>query len=305
MLNRTLRAPKKGFTLIELLVVIAIIAILAAILFPVFAQAREKARQASCMSNLKQMSLAHLMYSQDFDETLINVNNNAFFDVNGNNPIEPYIKNHGALAKATVWLCPDDTPLWQGNGAATYFNYFSSYSMNVYLSPANAYASDPDACYTPSGQEGSVSWNKSTYSAESNLAYHGGKGPGITLAGISAPANTDLLFEGIPENDLSSTSNAQYQGRAPRTANWLMDKGFWLSSNISQANHYWGFTVRNPDSPYHSSVNNYAFCDGHVKAKPPVKQPYDITRHVDDNIWLVNDGRDGRPVPPASSTKCN
>src|SRR3984957_5324065 len=61
--------PKKGFTLIELLVVIAIIAILAAILFPVFAAAREKARQTSCASNLRQLGLATLMYVQDYDET--------------------------------------------------------------------------------------------------------------------------------------------------------------------------------------------------------------------------------------------
>src|SRR5690242_4890470 len=59
---------KRGFTLIELLVVIAIIAILAAILFPVFAQAREKARTATCISNEKQITLASLMYSQDYDE---------------------------------------------------------------------------------------------------------------------------------------------------------------------------------------------------------------------------------------------
>lgn len=62
--------PRTGFTLIELLVVIAIIAILAAILFPVFSRAREKARQASCTSNLKQIAMAHLMYAQDYDEML-------------------------------------------------------------------------------------------------------------------------------------------------------------------------------------------------------------------------------------------
>jgi len=62
---------RKGFTLIELLVVIAIIAILAAILFPVFARAREKARQSSCLSNVKQLTLAEMMYAQDYDEFVV------------------------------------------------------------------------------------------------------------------------------------------------------------------------------------------------------------------------------------------
>jgi len=65
-----LSRPRRGFTLIELLVVIAIIAILAAILFPVFAQAREKARAASCQSNVKQLTMGLLMYAQDYDEGL-------------------------------------------------------------------------------------------------------------------------------------------------------------------------------------------------------------------------------------------
>src|ERR1044071_3418070 len=64
------RSGRRGFSLIELLVVIAIIAILAAILFPVFAQARDKARQAACLSNMKQLGLALTLYVQDYDEVL-------------------------------------------------------------------------------------------------------------------------------------------------------------------------------------------------------------------------------------------
>ncbi len=64
------RSVRYGFTLIELLVVVAIIAVLAAILFPVFNQAREKARQSACLSNVRQIGVATLLYTQDFDETL-------------------------------------------------------------------------------------------------------------------------------------------------------------------------------------------------------------------------------------------
>jgi prepilin-type N-terminal cleavage/methylation domain-containing protein/prepilin-type processing-associated H-X9-DG protein len=65
-----MRSPQRGFTLIELLVVVAVIALLAALLFPVFAQAREMARRSACLSNLKQLALAHQMYVQDYDDTL-------------------------------------------------------------------------------------------------------------------------------------------------------------------------------------------------------------------------------------------
>ncbi|MFW6437442.1 MAG: DUF1559 domain-containing protein [Armatimonadota bacterium] len=96
---------RKGFTLIELLVVIAIIAILAAILFPVFARAREKARQSSCLSNIKQITLGVLMYTQDYDETLPRA---RFWYTGSGSPylytraIQPYVNNE------QIFICPSD-----------------------------------------------------------------------------------------------------------------------------------------------------------------------------------------------------
>ena len=92
---------RRAFTLIELLVVIAIIAILAAILFPVFAQAREKARQAACLSNTKQMSLGIMQYAQDYDELLPVVGDNGANRGRWFHQIYPYVKS------AEVFTCPN------------------------------------------------------------------------------------------------------------------------------------------------------------------------------------------------------
>ncbi len=97
-----MKERNRGFTLIELLVVIAIIAILAAILFPVFARARENARKANCQSNMKQLGLAILQYAQDHDETLP-MYAPADYKYNWDNAIEPYLKNSGVLR------CPSAT----------------------------------------------------------------------------------------------------------------------------------------------------------------------------------------------------
>jgi prepilin-type N-terminal cleavage/methylation domain-containing protein/prepilin-type processing-associated H-X9-DG protein len=90
-----------GFTLIELLVVIAIIAILAAILFPVFAQAREKARQTACLSNTKQIALGVQMYTQDYDEMLPVIGDNAQCRGRWQWQIFPYVKN------SDIFTCPN------------------------------------------------------------------------------------------------------------------------------------------------------------------------------------------------------
>jgi prepilin-type N-terminal cleavage/methylation domain-containing protein len=86
---------RRGFTLIELLVVIAIIAILAAILFPVFARAREKARMTSCLSNVKQIGLGNLMYAQDYDEMTVTGSGYQYPNgtLNWQLKVVPYIKN--------------------------------------------------------------------------------------------------------------------------------------------------------------------------------------------------------------------
>jgi prepilin-type N-terminal cleavage/methylation domain-containing protein/prepilin-type processing-associated H-X9-DG protein len=94
---------RQAFTLIELLVVIAIIAILAAILFPVFATAREKARQSACMANLKQIGLGYTQYEQDFDEMVPSGRANGGAGLGWAGQIYPYVKSTNS------YLCPDDT----------------------------------------------------------------------------------------------------------------------------------------------------------------------------------------------------
>ncbi|MCE5239251.1 DUF1559 domain-containing protein [bacterium] len=120
---------RKGFTLIELLVVIAIIAILAAILFPVFAKAREKARQASCLSNCKQLATAVLQYAQDYDECMPM---GRWGGPTGTQPwwgwnvqVEPYCKN------AQIFRCPSAPTVACGYGVTCDAAYSAMGGINT------------------------------------------------------------------------------------------------------------------------------------------------------------------------------
>jgi prepilin-type N-terminal cleavage/methylation domain-containing protein/prepilin-type processing-associated H-X9-DG protein len=114
---------KKGFTLIELLVVIAIIGILAAILFPVFARARENARRASCQSNLKQVGLAIAQYQQDYDEKTLAVDEPAGYSWFA--PLQPYIKS------AAVFRCPSLSENLPFASSDYVINGFFTHSLSI------------------------------------------------------------------------------------------------------------------------------------------------------------------------------
>lgn len=148
----------RAFTLIELLVVIAIIAILAAILFPVFAQAKEAAKRTSCLSNTKQISLAFTMYEGDYDDTTA-----AISGVDSPELMMPYLKN------TQVFLCPDRT---DSNGSPVYTNDGYTWS-SIY--PGYGYN------WGPYGHRGGGLLLRATGGAVDYL-------PGISATSIVSPA---------------------------------------------------------------------------------------------------------------------
>ena len=152
-----MKRTKTGFTLIELLVVIAIIAILAAILFPVFQKVRENARRTACLSNMKQLGLAFTQYNQDADEKFPD---SKFYGRGWASKIYPYVQS------TDVYLCPDDS---------------DPQNVNDPLNGVN---------------EHRLAYVISAYVAQSYLSNNpGGLSGGLSLAQLVAPASTVLLYE--------------------------------------------------------------------------------------------------------------
>ncbi len=231
-MSLTSRSFRRGFTLIELLVVIAIIAILAAILFPVFQKVRENARRASCQSNMKQLGLAMIQYQQDADETFpAGLQSNHNWCGGWAHSIVPFVKSAG------VFKCPDD-----------------SYSYNG-APPANT-----------------VGWvySEVSYSINDSLISDGNGGGGNTaaLAKLNAPASTVMLCEAFgATTDLSGKYNDP-----DYSSGGTLDTGFWGGTPAQFGGYATGTPPGQKISLFagtgngvHTDGANYLACDGHVK----------------------------------------
>lgn len=250
-----------GFTLIELLVVIAIIAILAAILFPVFAQAREKARQVQCLSNAKQLGTAVAMYNQDYDELMPRFRTTAEEDAIPRNRLTalwlcyPYIKNNqmykcpnmpdATSAGFSVWGTRPDRPTWP-----------TPSNMSIWMG---------------------YGWNVDYMNFSQNCSdYHNGinneSGPPTPLARINKPSETIMaggagLAAGsgsfMGANSLYPQNGGYYYLLAPATLTTpegcVWSNGGWGQGSFMGA--FGGF-----EQPRHGNMGgNLTFVDGHSK----------------------------------------
>jgi len=231
-----------GFTLIELLVVIAIIAILAAILFPVFAQAREKARQTSCVSNEKQMALSVIMYSQDYDE--------LYPEAFG---ADPGIGGWGSTYRMPVplsWATPVDARANAASG--NWINSCAPYTKNyqvVKCPSASNVGFQGGNSYTGSGRQ------------QVSLTYNGLL-QSYSQAGVATPGNLPMLTEGTGKAALDGYSLAFPALQCTDATQACTYKPCGGTGNGSSS--IW-FGTFGQTAPVHSGGSNVAFCDGHVK----------------------------------------
>jgi prepilin-type N-terminal cleavage/methylation domain-containing protein/prepilin-type processing-associated H-X9-DG protein len=268
------RPSLAAFTLIELLVVIAIIAILAAILFPVFAQAREKARQSSCASNMKQMALAVIQYSQDYDETFPNGLQSNWYAQSWAYNVQPYIKS------VDVFRCPSDAgsgdPINMGTESYAWAGPRMSYVANGYIKWNGVDANQNYGIMT---------------SAESWIKDFGVQ----TIANVGRPSDTIMLAERASVYPTAGTSpgSAYLWGPGCLITNntgwdYTAPQSLPNGSRTATTNPYDPAGKNGGVTPIHSGMGNFAFADGHVKAmKPEQTNPQTGTQAQKDaaNLW--------------------
>jgi prepilin-type N-terminal cleavage/methylation domain-containing protein/prepilin-type processing-associated H-X9-DG protein len=217
---------RRGFTLIELLVVIAIIAILAAILFPVFARAREKARQASCLSNVKQLALGTMMYIQDYDETLATWDRYEDDSVSTWYPaaaVFPYVKNLQVYACPSGGILPGD----HTSDPATWNVYVRNGANNM----------------TPGPVSRGYGWNY--------YIFHRGTSP-YRLADIRSPASTIMLGDAAH----------MWGGNGSIIWSNVCCDGSWRTSPLDG---YVNGEPMDDGGSRHNGGENLGFMDGHAK----------------------------------------
>ena len=214
---------RRGFTLIELLVVIAIIAILAAILFPVFAKAREKARQASCLSNIKQMATAGMMYSQDYDEMFpISHQVDSDFSRRWCETLIPYVKN------SQIWRCPSDGGVvnsWSTGPDAFACSYASNFKLaqtavgKVVQPAGTVWMSDAGARYTVG-----VGLNSPVAALEGSWILYDPFGPTV--------ADSNWCGPNPRHNEMSNVNFVDGHAKAMKPETWYKVSSPWLDPNV-------------------------------------------------------------------------
>ena len=237
---------RSGFTLIELLVVIAIIAILAAILFPVFAQAREKARAITCISNVRNLGLAVAQYEQDFDETCPNGLNPYGGGQGWGGQVYAYVKSTG------IYKCPDDPTVGQ----------ISSYAYNANVTKASPTPAALDASPTAmtiaeynspaktvllAEVVNSTSYNVST-ELTATVSTFGGSPAGVGIGGAWDPGGYN--------------SNGGVAGGTPSTLKWAT--GF-LRNSLTSGGDTSGVLDFTGPTGRHQNGSNFLMADDHAK----------------------------------------
>ncbi|MDR3708451.1 MAG: DUF1559 domain-containing protein [Capsulimonadaceae bacterium] len=247
---------RSAFTLIELLVVIAIIAILAAVLFPVFATAREKARQSTCASNQKQIVLAMLQYANDYDEVYPaaagNSDNTGTYAPTAGWAMQvyPYVKSFN------VFLCPDDQVIRNTN-------HFPGTTTTVPVSYAMP-DSDNGGKYGCTGPNTNCAGMAGYYDGVIWMSWN--------MSQIQAAATTLMLVEFYsPYNSLPATNYETDDANAPSINYPCNMPSTTAASDIGKFSG-WGVNAQDASTngiAVHSQGWNYGFADGHVKFLQP------------------------------------